>query len=38
MRARCSHIEWVPYLKYNGSEISIRECLQLLAERINEEG
>lgn len=30
-RKMCSHVRWVPYIEYNGSEISIQEFLQLIA-------
>jgi thiol-disulfide isomerase/thioredoxin len=31
-RELCSHVRWVPYIEHNGSEISIKEFLQLISE------
>ena len=31
VRELCSHVRWVPYIEYDGSEISIQEFLQLVS-------
>jgi hypothetical protein len=37
-RVQCSHVGWVPYIEYNGAEISVDDFVQLVSEHAGEEG